>query len=747
MKEHIIRAILRQDMSVAWKDAELNGEVNVHLNVHQKARQIIEAELGDFLLSDGEAILVAFEKTTEGEFHHVNPQRMDPIDGEQGAFRLQIPTLVHNTPGEWGAYFYIATNYNLYTGEYTYAYSFDVAKFSEHSSFIDDGLTVPTADNMLAFKVDAEKALENATAALDYEKTSSAAINDIKNNVGSIEKRAIENAENIEMLKAFAVEKNDLVLSEIKDSYDVRVTAAGGKVADNSRATLKKVEGNTVRTLNEFDISKMLNQSNIYQSGNNIVTVSTYGHPLGGTVKELFPNVRANVTYTCACTITQDADSTASNGMIVVSGDSTNSRLVNAHSTGKAGDRVYKKKTVVFTEEDLSKYVYVYGLKSGTMTWENLMLVEGDYSNTDMPAFQPYFTGLKNASFKGITSTGRNLIPYPYSDTTKTMNGITFTDNGDGSFVLSGTATGESYLLLATTTLPAGAYYVSDGGNNDHTARFYVSLSDANYFKNSSFTITNSTVVEIRLAIYGNFSGTATFYPMLNFGDTALPFEPYVEDTLELPTAVESGLGITVDFENKKIINCGVDITLTGVELTGDINLDDTNIGNHIGFFMSEDLSFYTLYIIAAITTVGEYMAKGVSTNGFIATKEDSHLIRKAGALWLGQSDNYVYWVGAADYLGLQQNSTKWVNVDGTKRAPTAEETIEVKRQLNAFLLENPVKIRYIANTGTETELDNNATYMTRKDGMETVLGNENREYVNNTLTQEYFEYAGGEEV
>ena len=37
--------------------------------------------------------------------------------------------------------------------------------------------------------------------------------------------------------------------------------------------------------------------------------------------------------------------------------------------------------------------------------------------------------------------TRKNLIPYPYITKTKTTNGITFTDNGDGSVTANGTAT------------------------------------------------------------------------------------------------------------------------------------------------------------------------------------------------------------------------------------------------------------------------------------------------------------------
>ncbi len=170
MKEHIIRAILYQDMSVRWKDAELNGDVNVHLNVHQKTRQIVEAELDDFLLSDGEAILVSFEKTIDGATNHINPQKMDKVESEQRVYRLQIPALVHNTPGEWGLQFYVAVGYDSITGEYEYLNPFDIAKFSEHSSFIDDGLTVPTGENLKALyekirmEIDPTLSVEGAAA-------------------------------------------------------------------------------------------------------------------------------------------------------------------------------------------------------------------------------------------------------------------------------------------------------------------------------------------------------------------------------------------------------------------------------------------------------------------------------------------------------------------------------------------------------------------------------------------------------
>lgn len=48
---------------------------------------------------------------------------------------------------------------------------------------------------------------------------------------------------------------------------------------------------------------------------------------------------------------------------------------------------------------------------------------------------------------------GKNWLPYPFEETTKTENGITFTDNGDGTITVNGTATaGTCFKVFATQT-------------------------------------------------------------------------------------------------------------------------------------------------------------------------------------------------------------------------------------------------------------------------------------------------------
>ena len=63
-----------------------------------------------------------------------------------------------------------------------------------------------------------------------------------------------------------------------------------------------------------------------------------------------------------------------------------------------------------------------------------------------------------------ITRCGKNLAQYPYSHTTRTGNGITFTDNGDGTITANGTATGNAVFNLgdrSTWALKPGADYTA----------------------------------------------------------------------------------------------------------------------------------------------------------------------------------------------------------------------------------------------------------------------------------------------
>lgn len=58
---------------------------------------------------------------------------------------------------------------------------------------------------------------------------------------------------------------------------------------------------------------------------------------------------------------------------------------------------------------------------------------------------------------------GRNMLPHPFYNKTKTENGITFTDNGDGTLTVNGTATDNAFFhfLINGSTRVKGNYVLS----------------------------------------------------------------------------------------------------------------------------------------------------------------------------------------------------------------------------------------------------------------------------------------------
>ena len=134
----------------------------------------------------------------------------------------------------------------------------------------------------------------------------------------------------------------------------------------------------------------------------------------------------------------------------------------------------------------------------------------------------------------GMTRKCRNLIPYPYADTTKTVNGITFTDNGDGTVTVNGTATDEAdFMLSRNFEIKSGAIMSGAEGGSSTTFEIQAYLDGGNYIStNAGFNKAThdfiATFLRIRIRS-GYTANNLVFKPMLNFGNTAKPYESYFE--------------------------------------------------------------------------------------------------------------------------------------------------------------------------------------------------------------------------
>lgn len=133
-------------------------------------------------------------------------------------------------------------------------------------------------------------------------------------------------------------------------------------------------------------------------------------------------------------------------------------------------------------------------------------------------------------------STGKNY--YKGLSFTRSSNGIDFTYNLDGSINANGTSTGNALSMVTSEatpyliTLSAGTYTISGGKSNiqiqlmDKNGNNLAETTSSSFSKN--FTLNSETQVYVRLLMpTGKSASNEKIYPMLNTGQTALPYEPY----------------------------------------------------------------------------------------------------------------------------------------------------------------------------------------------------------------------------
>lgn len=148
----------------------------------------------------------------------------------------------------------------------------------------------------------------------------------------------------------------------------------------------------------------------------------------------------------------------------------------------------------------------------------------------------------------------KNLIPYPYYDTTKTVNGITFTDNGDGTVTVNGTATAQTNFFVCnnkTTFGYTGKVKITGcpSGGSKSTYRLYVNTYTgtgyaeiaSDYGDGVEFNIdeditdtTQGYSIQIRI-MSGTSVENLTFKPMLRLAsDTDDTWQPYAKTNKQL---------------------------------------------------------------------------------------------------------------------------------------------------------------------------------------------------------------------
>ena len=126
-----------------------------------------------------------------------------------------------------------------------------------------------------------------------------------------------------------------------------------------------------------------------------------------------------------------------------------------------------------------------------------------------------------------VGGAGKNKLDITFE--TATHNQVTYTNNGDGTVKVNGTASGVSYRDLGDVNLVGGTSYALSGGQN---ANFYLVVkghgtwidtgSGATFTPDSDMTATIQVVV-----LSGTNVNNQTIYPMVRLASTTSEWEPY----------------------------------------------------------------------------------------------------------------------------------------------------------------------------------------------------------------------------
>ena len=265
----------------------------------------------------------------------------------------------------------------------------------------------------------------------------------------------------------------------------------------------------------------------------------------------------------------------------LISGDSManvyfTANYYNTSGTMKAGVSISNINTETATiQSDFVMWgIYLLVLKDKTVNNTTIKLqLEKGSSATE---YEPY-----NKYDIPITVIGKNLIPYPYMYTTKTENGVTWTDNGDGSVTVSGTATGYSDFFFKVMSIAPNTTFTFSKNQSDDAANvaFILKQLDENraligtdtfliptVVTHTFTTAENARYIQIACKRHATAECKGTYKPMLELGDTATEYEPYKgsETThiyLDEPLRKVGDYSDYVDFKNQKIIRNIKEIT------------------------------------------------------------------------------------------------------------------------------------------------------------------------------------------
>lgn len=387
------------------------------------------------------------------------------------------------------------------------------------------------------------------------------------------------------------LENTVITVTTVEDAYNTRVTADGLAVVDEAPTTVHKITGASAASIN---FAKLVNGT-FTSNGVTFVSSSETGTVhISGSLDEgaTFASLTVSHFSLRQGTYTLYAPHKVDKVSWIV----RNEQNEKVESLSWNGTDTVKSFTVS-ADGSYNLYIYINESLSTVLDYtETPMLLYGDRT-ASLPAFAPYYAGIKSAGFKGLLSTGRNLLR-PSADTNVTRNGLTYTaDASTGIVTITGTkASGDSITsLLGSFDLPKGTYTLylphkiqGIGWAVKTMAHAQVgSLSWNTDTKFSSFTV--ETAGRFYLLAYAIGDGLTVNYtdtPMILPGivtENFPAFETYHADTsFALATPVTLGKWDHIDVDAQKMI-------VGTATLTQETPFTDEQLAQYADYVLSAD--------------------------------------------------------------------------------------------------------------------------------------------------------------
>ena len=314
--------------------------------------------------------------------------------------------------------------------------------------------------------------------------------------------------------------------------------------------------------------------------------------------------------------------------------------------------------TLTFTKGEES-ILNIYLAAAGSW-W--VMLVEGTYTADSMPAYQPYNNKLVNSKVKNVLSTGKNL----YSGKNDLDWTPSYLENKYPLYLDKGT-----YSICVYAENPSGVNQYQLQGLDEYENEVF---SAPAVFVNTGFLM-EVTVPISKILLYVNTTGHIKV--MLNYGSSALPYQPYISDD-----------------------TFGVDIEMTGFGEIDNITKQFTEYGSEKVYTLNGSEPWY-LFTGSIHRYRVNLASLGITNYAYVPSEVNikSNFIDKSG-----------------DYTWEEQTGMSLAD-DHIEIWQPAYSTVE---DFKAWLAANPIQFIYrLATPRIQTTVDIPAGYSAHKGGLQ----------------------------